>query len=489
MKSTRRKIGELLEGIAAVAREDDVSITGLTLDSRCVAEGDAFVALRGATRHGIEHAAGAVVKGAHCVLWEPPAALPDLAVPAIRVECLRTHLGAIADRFHEKPSSALTVTGVTGTNGKTSFVHLLAQSLHGAAQRVATIGTLGSGFPGALVAAERTTPDVLSVHAQLAGFRDAGAQHVAMEVSSHALDQGRVDGVRFAYAVFTNLTRDHLDYHGDMQHYGAAKARLFEMPGLRCAIVNCDDAFGRALLARLPDTQPRLSYGLEDADVSARSIVLDATGVSFQIATPWGTAPVQSSLIGKFNVSNLLAVAATLGAMGWPLARIASTLEALQPVPGRMAKLGGNAGLPLVVIDYAHTPDALQQALSSVRAHTSGLVHVVFGCGGERDTGKRPLMGQAAERGADRVTITDDNPRGEDGDAIVAAIVAGLAAPERVTVERDRSLAITAAVLGARSDDAVLVAGKGHESYQEIAGVRRPFDDSGIACAALEARA
>jgi len=489
VKSTRKKIGALLEGIAVVPRLDDVSIQGLTLDSRNVVEGDAFIALRGGTQHGIEHAPGAVAKGASCVLWEPPAAVPALAVPAIRVERLRTHLGAIADRFHDQPSSALTVTGVTGTNGKTSFVHLLAQSLHGGAERTATIGTLGSGFPGALVAGERTTPDVLSVHAQLAEFRDAGAQHVAMEVSSHALDQGRVDGVRFAFAVFTNLTRDHLDYHGDMRSYGAAKARLFETRGLRCAIVNSDDDFGRELLARLPRAQPRLSYGLNDADVSARAIALDAGGVRFEIATPWGTAPIESSLIGTFNVSNLLAVAATLGAVGWSLARIASCLGSLQPVPGRMGKLGGADGLPLVVIDYAHTPDALQQALSSVRAHTSGLVHVVFGCGGERDTGKRPLMGHVAERGADLLTVTDDNPRGEDGNAIVAEILAGLDVPERARVERDRSRAITAAVLGARGHDAVLVAGKGHESYQEIAGVRRPFDDASIARAALQARA
>jgi len=489
VKSTRKNISALLDGIAVVPHEDDVSVAGLTLDSRSVVEGDAFVALRGGTQHGIEHVPGAVAKGASCVLWEPPAALPSLGVPAIRVEHLRTRLGAIADRFHDQPSGSLTVTGVTGTNGKTSFVHLLAQSLHGAAQRIATIGTLGTGFPDALVAGERTTPDVLSVHAQLAEFRDAGAQHVAMEVSSHALDQGRVDGVRFAFAVFTNLTRDHLDYHGDMRSYGAAKARLFDSAGLRCAIVNSDDPFGRELLTRLPDTQARLSFGLDNADVSACAVALNASGLRFDLSTPWGTAPIESSLIGTFNVSNLLAVAATLGAMGWPLARIASSLGGLQPVPGRMGKLGGTGSLPLVVIDYAHTPDALQQALSSVRAHTSGLVHVVFGCGGERDKGKRPLMAQAAERGADLVTVTDDNPRGEDGDTIVADILAGLDAPQRVRVERDRTRAITAAVLGAGGQDAVLVAGKGHENYQEIAGVRRSFDDANIARAALQARA
>ncbi len=491
-RTSTSTLGKLLENVAPIDPGNDVAIEGLALDSRYVQPGDAFFALHGSAGHGIEHAASAVAKGARCVLWEPPASMPRLPVPTIRVEHLRQHLGAIADRFYGQPSRAMTVTGVTGTNGKTSFVHLLGQALQGAGTRIATIGTLGTGFPGALLAGERTTPDVVTVHAQLASFLDAGAQHVAMEVSSHALDQGRVDGVQFAYAVFTNLTRDHLDYHGDMQSYGAAKARLFAAPGLRCAIINTDDAFGRELIARLPVAQLRLTYGVDGAqtaDVQARSVELDAAGVRFDLATPWGTASVASKLIGAFNVSNMLAVAATLGAMGWHLADIVQSLTHLQPVPGRMGKLGGDGVLPLVVIDYAHTPDALEQALSSVRAHLTGKLHVVFGCGGERDAGKRALMGAVAANGADRITITDDNPRGEDGDAIVAAILEGLGAPRLALVERDRACAITDAVRGAGADDGVLIAGKGHEAYQETAGVRRPFDDTSVARAALEARA
>ena len=485
-------LGALLEGICRIDPADDVAIEGLALDSRFVKPGDAFVALRGGIGHGVEHAADAIAKGARCVLWEPPAVVPELSVPALRVERLRAQLGAIADRFHGQPSRALTLTGVTGTNGKTSFVHLLAQALQGAGERVATIGTLGVGFPDALIAGERTTPDVLSVHAQLGEFRNAGARHVAMEVSSHALDQGRVDGVHFAYAVFTNLTRDHLDYHGDMRSYGAAKARLFDAPGLRCAIINADDAFGRELLARLPSAQRRLSYGTDadhEADVRAQSIELSAAGVRFKLATPWGVVPVASNLIGAFNVANLLAVAATLGALGWSLAGIAQALASLQPVPGRMGKLGGNGVLPLVVIDYAHTPDALAQALASVRSHVAGKLHVVFGCGGERDAGKRPLMAAAAERGADRIIVTDDNPRGENGDDIIEAILKGLGMPRLAHVERDRARAISMAVLGAAVDDGVLIAGKGHEAYQETAGIRRPFDDATVARAALQARA
>ncbi|MEO6065599.1 MAG: UDP-N-acetylmuramoyl-L-alanyl-D-glutamate--2,6-diaminopimelate ligase [Lysobacterales bacterium] len=485
-------LSKLLGNVAPINPGDDVVIEGLALDSRYVRPGDAFIALRGSAGHGIEHAANAAAKGARCVLWEPPASMPRLSVPTIRVEHLRQHLGAIADRFYAQPSRALTVTGVTGTNGKTSFVHLLAQALQGAGTCIATIGTLGTGFPGELRAGERTTPDVVTVHAQLASFLEAGAQHVAMEVSSHALDQGRVDGVRFAYAVFTNLTRDHLDYHGDMHSYGAAKAQLFATRGLRCAIINADDAFGRELIAGLPVAQRRLTYGIDGAhaaDVQARSVELDAGGVRFQLVTPWGTAPVVSSLIGAFNVSNLLALAATLGVMGWPLADIVESLARLQPVPGRMGKLGGDGVLPLVVIDYAHTPDALEQALSSVRAHTTGKLHVVFGCGGERDVGKRALMGAVAANGADHITITDDNPRGEDGDAIIAAILTGLSAPRLARVERDRACAIADAVRGAGANDGVLIAGKGHEAYQETAGVRRPFDDTSVARAALETRA
>ena len=382
------------------------------------------------------------------------------------------------------------VIGVTGTNGKTSIVQLLASALETLGARAATIGTLGAGLVGAVDAGERTTPDVISVHGLLAQFRDAGATDVAMEVSSHALDQGRVNAVAFRLAVFTNLTRDHLDYHGDMAAYGSAKAKLFAWPGLHAAIINVDDAFGRELADGLPSTTSRLRYSIEDAaaEIRARDVSSSNEGLRFTLVTPWGEGEVATPLLGRFNVGNLLAVAGCLGALDYTFAQIHKALTQLQPVPGRMNRLGGEGDLPLVVVDYSHTPDALEQALTSLRAHCAGRLICVFGCGGERDQGKRPQMGAIAERLADRIIVTDDNPRGEDGDFIVAQIVAGLSRPSEASVQRDRARAIALALGEARRGDAVLIAGKGHEPYQEIRGIRHPFDDLDVARRALQAR-
>jgi UDP-N-acetylmuramoyl-L-alanyl-D-glutamate--2,6-diaminopimelate ligase len=381
------------------------------------------------------------------------------------------------------------VIGVTGTNGKTSIVQLLAAALESLHARAATIGTLGAGLVGALAAGERTTPDAISVHGLLAQFHDAGASHVAMEVSSHALDQGRVNAVDFEVAVFTNLTRDHLDYHGTMDVYGAAKAKLFAWPGLRSAVINADDAFGRELVMRLPESVQRLRYAIDtEAEIRARNVRTHGDGLSFDLATPWGEGAIDSLLLGRFNVYNLLAVVGCLGALGYTFAQIQNAISGLQPVIGRMNRLGGGA-LPLVVVDYAHTPDALEQALTSLRAHCAGKLVCVFGCGGERDAGKRPQMGAIAERLADEIFITDDNPRGEDGDVIVAQIVAGLSDAQRAHVQRDRGTAIALALREAHAGDVVLIAGKGHEPYQEIGSVKRTFDDADVARRALEAYA
>jgi len=321
-------------------------------------------------------------------------------------------------------------------------------------------------------------------------LRDAGAQAVAMEVSSHALDQGRVDGVHFDVAVFTNLTRDHLDYHGDMQAYGAAKAKLLAWPGLRAAVVNLDDAYGRELRAALPAGTHTIGLSSRggQADVRAENVLLDAAGIGFDLIVGDERASVQSPLLGRFNVDNLLAVAGALHALGEGAGAIASTLSRLQPVAGRMNRLGGDNAMPLVVIDYAHTPDALEQALSSLRAHAQGRLVCVFGCGGERDVGKRPQMAAIAEAGADLVIVTDDNPRGEDGDAIVADILKGFSRPDAALVQRDRATAIAHAIGTASASDIVLVAGKGHEPYQEIDGVRHPFDDTAVARSLLQER-
>ncbi|RFP60608.1 UDP-N-acetylmuramoyl-L-alanyl-D-glutamate--2,6-diaminopimelate ligase [Luteimonas weifangensis] len=489
------RLAELLPDVPAVPPQ--LAVTGLVQDSRALRPGDAFVAIAGFGAHGLQFAAQARAAGASAILFEPPAP-DDLPAPAdaIAVPGLRARMGALADRFHGHPSRALTMVGVTGTSGKTSTVQLLAQAWSLLGIRSGTIGTLGAGLYGAAIATGFTTPLVLQMHALLAQLRDAGAQAVAMEVSSHALDQGRVDAVHYDVAVFTNLTRDHLDYHGDMARYGAAKARLFAWPGLRAAAINRDDAFGRELLAALPAGVRGIGTSSRGApaEVRAEHAALGADGLAFDLVIGAARHRVRSPLLGRFNIDNLVAVAAVLHALDHAPDAIAGVLARLQPIPGRMNRLGGErladgSRLPLVVIDYSHKPDALQQALASLREHLHGRLTCVFGCGGERDRGKRPQMAAIAEAGAEVVIVTDDNPRGEDGDAIVADILAGFAAPAQVRVERDRGRAIAHAIAAAGADDIVLVAGKGHETYQEVAGVRHPFDDSDVARRALARRA
>lgn len=477
--------------VAATPAAARMIVSGLSLDSRQVRRGDAFFALSGSQGHGIEFAASAVKRGARVVLAETPAPeqVEPLDVPLLWIDGLHDQVGEIAARFHERPSEAMRVVGVTGTNGKTSCVQLLAQALTLLGHRAASIGTLGAGVHGQLHEGERTTPDAISVQALLAKFRDADVSHVAMEVSSHALAQGRVGAVDFEVAAFTNLTRDHLDYHGSMEAYGAAKARLFAWPGLRVAVINSDDAFGRELATRLPAGVQPLRFsaaGEATAEIAASNIVTSAGGLAFQLRTPWGSRQINSHLLGRFNVANLLAVIGCLGALDESFERIVHAVEQLLPVNGRMSRLGGLGGLPLVVVDYAHTPDALEQALSALRAHCAGKLICVFGCGGERDTGKRPLMGAIAARLADVAIVTDDNPRGEDGDAIVAQIVAGMTEAAAMAVERDRAVAIADALALAKAGDVVLIAGKGHETYQDGAAGKRPFDDLAVAHAALE---
>jgi UDP-N-acetylmuramoyl-L-alanyl-D-glutamate--2,6-diaminopimelate ligase len=479
-------LSDLLPDVAGIPL--DLTITGIVQDSRAIKRGDAFVAIGGFGAHGLEFATQAREMGAAAILFEPPAPQSTPAPQgAIAVPRLRDRLGMLGDRFHERPSCAMTVVGVTGTNGKTSIVQMLSQAWALRGIRNGSIGTLGAGLYGAVEPTGFTTPLVLQLHQLLADLRDAGAQAVAMEVSSHALDQGRVDGVHFDVAVFTNLTRDHLDYHGDMAAYGAAKARLFRWDGLRAVVLNLDDAFGRELSTTLsPDTHCiGVSSRGAQAQVRAENLVLDAQGIAFDLLMGDERFAVRSPLLGRFNVDNLLAVAGTLHALGDVPAVTAATLSALRPVAGRMNRIGGDSGMPLVVIDYAHTPDALEQALTSLREHGHGRLVCVFGCGGERDRGKRAQMAAAVERLADIAVVTDDNPRGEDGDAIVDEILAGFTQPRDVVVERDRAAAIARAIGMAGAGDIVLVAGKGHEPYQEVAGVRVPFDDTQVAAGVL----
>jgi len=475
-----------------VVLSHDPSITGLVLDSRAVRPGNAFVAIAGFGAHGLGFVDQARAAGAGAILFEPPAPA-ELPAPAdaIAVPGLRARMGGMADQFHGHPSRAMTMVGVTGTNGKTSTVQLLVQAWHLLGTPSGSIGTLGVGLYGHVVPTGFTTPLVLQMHAVLAELRDQGAAAVAMEVSSHALDQGRVDAVHYDVAVFTNLTRDHLDYHGDMARYGAAKAKLFHREGLKAAVVNLDDSFGSELLRTVAPGVRQIgvsSRGAQQAALRADSLRMDGRGIAFDLVVDGARHPVQSPLLGRFNVDNLLAVAGALFALGHAPAAIAHLLSQLQPIAGRMNRLGGEGGQPTVVIDYAHTPDALEQALDSLHGHLAGRLFCVFGCGGERDTGKRPQMAAIAERLANGVVVTDDNPRGEDGDAIVADILAGLANPAAVTVQRDRAAAIATAIAQAGEGDIVLIAGKGHEPYQEINGVQHPFNDTEVAARVLAQR-
>ena len=492
MSAPSMTLRELLADHTSVAALGDgaqISVSGLQLDSRKVKAGDAFVALRGTRQHGIAFAARAQQNGAVAILAETPIESSDTTLPVIGIEALGQELGEIAARWHCNPTASMNVIGITGTNGKTSTVQLLAQALSANGRTVASIGTLGAGRYGALAAGERTTPDAIELQSLFADFRNADVSDVAMEVSSHALEHGRVNAVEFDVAVFTNLSRDHLDYHGDMDNYAAAKARLFQWPSLATAIINIDDAFGRHLLGQLPDGVTALSYGIDnvDADVAAREVRSDGAGLHFNLRSPWGNAEIDSCLLGRFNVANLLAVVACLAKSGVAFDDIVATLPKLEPVAGRMNRI--DAGDLVLVVDYAHTPDALEQALTSLRSHCAGKLICVFGCGGDRDQGKRPQMAEVAERLADAVIVTDDNPRSESGDEIVAQILVGFVDPERAMVERDRERAIHLAAMAARGGDIVLIAGKGHETYQEIGDQRLPFDDRVVARAAAEANA
>lgn len=466
----------------------------ITADSRQVRPGDAFAALPGATVDGRNYIADALAQRAGAVLWEPQGFSwhRDWNGPHLPVENLRAKLGGIADFIFGSPSQALWVVGVTGTNGKTSCTHWIAQCLDRCGRQAAIVGTLGNGLAGALEPATLTTPDAAQLHEMLARYKTAGARSIAMEVSSHALDQGRVNSVAFDVALFTNLSRDHLDYHGTMAAYGAAKAKLFSWPGLHARVINADDTFGQSLAdtARARG-QKVLTYGLANADVAAAGIANASRGIELSVATPWGRGEVKTSLVGAFNASNLLGCLAVLLASDVALADALAALATMEPPPGRMQRLGGGSE-PLVVVDYAHSPDALEKVLTALKPAVMerGELVCVFGCGGDRDAGKRPEMGRVASTFADRVIVTSDNPRSEDPAAIASAIVHGIrdTGNRHWVVDLDRRTAINAGINGASAGDVVLIAGKGHEDYQDANGVRTHFSDIEVAAAALAGR-
>ncbi|MFO0146674.1 MAG: UDP-N-acetylmuramoyl-L-alanyl-D-glutamate--2,6-diaminopimelate ligase [Betaproteobacteria bacterium] len=468
----------------------------LHLDSRQVAAGDVFVALPGARVDGRDYIAAAVARGAAAAVVEAQGWRGEAACPVLPLPHLAARAGELAAAFYGAPSAALRMFGVTGTNGKTSCSQWIAQLLTASGTRCAAIGTVGSGFPGREWRdAALTTPDAVSLQRELHRLRAAGAQAVAMEVSSIGLDQGRVAGTHFDVALFTNLTRDHLDYHGTMAAYEAAKTRLFDWPGLRCAVLNLDDAMGRRLAAR--GGGEVIGYGAAGAGdapvawrVQASEVAATARGLAFTVEAAGRRARIDVPLVGQFNVANLLGVLGCALAAGVDFEAACRQLPKLVPPPGRMQRVGG-VEEPLAVIDYAHTPDALAQALAALRPAArarGGALWVVFGAGGDRDPGKRAPMGEAAARGADRVVITSDNPRSEVPDEIVTAVAAGARGARQLECIVDRAEAIAHALAEAAPADIVLIAGKGHEPYQEIGGRRLPFSDLEHARAALDAR-
>lgn len=476
-----------------------VEVTRLVSDSRAVQAGDTFVAYPGEGNDGRRYIAQAIENGANAVIWEADGFTwnTEWAVPNLPVHGLRQQAGFIADSVYGQPSSKLWTVGVTGTNGKTSISQWLARSFAAVGSKSLVIGTLGNGFPDALQASVNTTPDVLHLHALLAAGITQGAQAAVMEVSSHALAQGRVNGMRFDVALFTNLTRDHLDYHGDMQRYAAAKRKLFDWGGLKFAVVNLDDAFGDELATTLRDGAAEvIGYGATEEAlqragrlgirmVHGRLVRADMRGMSLSLHTSWGAIGMDSRLVGEFNAANLLGALAVMLVSGVDIEDAARELGLQKAVAGRMQTLGGK-DQPMVVVDYAHTPAALENVLQTLRAATEpagGRVICVFGCGGDRDRGKRPMMGTVAERFADVRIVTSDNPRSEDPLAIIGDVCGGMQGEYQVI--EDRARAIAHAIDKARANDTVLIAGKGHEQYQEIAGVRHPFSDSELAQRAL----
>ena len=483
---------------------DALNIQRLTSDSRTLRAGDTFVAYAGESRDGRDFIASAIAAGASSVLWESAdfkwkkSWRDSRHVRHLGLRGLRHKIGRIASHVYGRPSSRMWAVGVTGTNGKTSCTQWIAQALNGSARRCVMAGTLGNGYPDALEAGINTTPDAAWLHGKLNDWYRDGARAVAMEVSSHGLEQGRVAGVEFDVAMFTNLTRDHLDYHGTMASYRRAKGKLFAWETLKWSVFNLDDRFGRVLAGK-PPVASVLGYGFEPratrlarehgprlACLEGRNLRLGLDGIRFDAATPWGLVRVKSAALGRFNASNLLGTLAVLLASDVSVQDAERALAALKPVPGRAQCFGGGLR-PLVVVDYAHTPDALGKMLLTLceirnRSKQARLI-CVFGCGGDRDRGKRAIMGRIASRHADEVIVTSDNPCSENPLAIIADILDGAVRKFKVIESRPR--AVDEAIRHARRGDIVLVAGKGHEAYQEIQGVRHAYSDAAAVAAAL----
>ena len=479
-------LNDVLTKLGVSPAENARPLTHLTLDSRTIVGGELFIAVPGVQSDGRQYITAALAKGATAVLVDDSEGF-DLATVAqltsvFIVPGLKNKVGALAHYFYHQPSERLRVMGVTGTNGKTSCCWFMAQIMQRLGEQCAFMGTVGRGLPGQLQASLNTTGDVVSLHRYLAELVTEQVPALAMEVSSHGLDQGRVSGVVFQVALFTHISRDHLDYHGTLTEYAAAKARLFSACPYRHAVIGKDDFYADLMFSSCPPGTDITAWSLEDtsADVYLSNIIALPQGFQATIYTPWGVGELRSSLLGRFNLENLLAVIAALGVQGYPLAQMLAAIPTISAPPGRMQRFGGD-GQPLVLVDYAHTPDAITSVLGALREHShgNGQVVCVYGCGGDRDRGKRPLMTTAALAGADTVVLTSDNPRTEDPQQIFADALAEVSTVDRqrIQVITDRAAAIRAAISGASAGDMVVIAGKGHENYQEINGVRHHFDD------------
>ena len=489
-----KPMATLKELFSGIADAPDICVGGIASDTRQLGAGYLFLACGGISSHGLDYARDAVDAGASVIAYDADTAtsIPDVDIPLVPVIGLRRHLGEIANRFFDNPSHAIKVAGVTGTNGKTTVAWLLSQCLQRVGKACGYIGTLGSGLTEVEGGEGMTTPDVVELHRRLAAFRDAGACYTAMEVSSHALAQQRIDGVSIDTAMFTNLSRDHLDYHGDMKAYAEAKASLFFDAEPRRRIVNLDSDFGAELASRCgPDTVAvstrvhRVANG--QPHVFLRSVAAKPGGSEIAVRTSWQDGSFWLPLVGEFNIANALLVLAFLLDDGVPFEEAAAALSACDAPPGRMQPVAVSSG-PKVYVDYAHSPDALKAALQALRPHAVAKLWCVFGCGGDRDQGKRSLMARVAERLADRVVVTTDNPRSEDAGAIITDIVDGFARRDAVSVIEDRAAAIAWAIEQATESDVILLAGKGHENYQLVGDERREFSDYGVAAANLLAR-
>ncbi len=492
-----KSLSEILSEPANV--DASINVTGVAIDSRTVKPGDLFMAYRGTVVNGVDYIDDAIRAGAIAILIDEDELvnLESMLVPIVKVANLRKQAGIIISRFYDEPSKQMQVIGVTGTNGKTTVSYMVAQVLYMLGKQSAVIGTIGNGPFGKVESANTTTPDPVKLHSLFSSWIGK-VDSVVMEVSSHALDQGRVAGTEFDIGVFTNLSRDHLDYHKTFKDYADAKFQLFKSFGLKHAIVNVDDAYGVELIDLLPENLEVIAYSTKATQakikrknvsfVCCEKIEKDQLKTKLTIQSPWNHSgdqvTIQTNLLGTFNIENILAAFSSLCVSGLSAEKVAKALSEFSGVPGRMEYFSCqsiNNPKPLLVVDYAHTPDALEKALSSLRPYCAGKLYCVFGCGGDRDIGKRAEMGAIAESLSDQIVLTNDNPRTEAEEKIIENILQGIKEKYRVIIKYDRSDAIINTFLNANKDDVILIAGKGHETTQQIGSTLLPFSDRELA--------